>query len=216
MKKDLVNKKLIDYVENEIFKVYELNGEAHGINHVKTVLERAFEIAKLYNDIDYNILYTAVSYHDIGDHIDRATHEIISAKWMMNDEVLNEFFDTDEKIIIKEAIEDHRSSGKNEPRSIYGKILASADKNTDVYEFLERTLKFGKEHYKELNMQMQIERAYEHAVNKFGKQGYAIHKYYVKDEKYENYLKELQKLIDNKAEFYKLAEKIYKEAVLDE
>ena len=34
--------------------------------------------------------------------------------------------------IIKEAIEDHRASAKNEPRSIYGKIVSTADRNNTV------------------------------------------------------------------------------------
>ena len=48
---------------------------------------------------------------------------------------------------------------------------------------------------------------------KFGKNGYAVNKYYVKDDKYEKYLKELQDLIENKEEFYKKAENILKQMI---
>ena len=214
MYENVVKKELKEYIENNIFKIYDLNGEAHNLNHIKYVLQRAFELSKPYEkNIDYNILYTAVAYHDIGDHIDRATHEKISAKWMMDDQNLDKFFNNEQKVIIKEAIEDHRASGKNAPRSIYGKILASADKNIDVDMFFKRTCAFGLEHYKELSLKEQIDRAHEHAIKKFGKNGYAVNKFYVKDDKYSQYLKELQDLIENKEEFYKKCNSVLKEII---
>lgn len=209
MNEDLVNHKLKEYIQNNIFKIYDLNGEAHGINHIKYVLDRAFEISKPYEaEIDYNMLYTAVSYHDIGDHIDRENHEKVSAKWMMEDKKLEDFFSEEQRIIIKEAIEDHRASSKQIPRNLYGKILTSADKNVDVNMFIKRAYAYGIEHYKDLTKEEQIERVYEHAQNKFGKNGYAVNKYYVKDEKYAKYLEELQALLENKEEFYKKCREI--------
>ena len=211
MYKELVTKELLEYIKNNIFQVYDLNGKSHDINHIKYVLKRAYEISMPYKDeLNYDMLYTAVAYHDIGDHIDRANHEKVSADWMANDEKLKEFFSPEQIEIIKQAIEDHRSSKEGEPRNIYGKILTSADKNIDVDTFFIRTYEYGVEHYKELDTQGQLERAYEHAVKKYGKQGYAVHKYYVRDEKYFEYLKELQSLIDNKEEFYKRAKKVLK------
>lgn len=209
MNENLVNKELKKYIEENIFKVYDLNGEAHGINHIKNVLERAFELADGNKQIDFNMLYTAVSYHDIGDHIDRENHEKVSAKWMMEDEELDKFFSYEQKEIIKEAIEDHRASNKNIPRNIYGKILSSADRNIDTYFY--RSCKYGLEHYKDFTIEQQIERVYEHAIEKFGKNGYAVNKFYIKDEKYNNYLKELQELIENKEEFYKKTKKVFEE-----
>lgn len=209
MSEDLVNQRLKEYIQNNIFKIYDLNGEAHGINHIKYVLDRAFEISKPYEaEIDYNMLYTAVSYHDIGDHIDRENHEKISAKWMMDDKNLEEFFSREQRIIIKEAIEDHRASSKQIPRNLYGKILTSADKNTDVNMFIKRAYAYGVEHYKDLTKEEQLKCVYEHAQDKFGKNGYAVNKYYVEDEKYAKYLEELQALLENKEEFYKKCREI--------
>lgn len=209
-----INEDLIEYIKTNIFKVYDLNDKAHNLEHIKYVLERAFELAKPYeNEIDYNILYTAVTYHDIGAHIDRATHEKISANWMMDDKNLDKFFYKEQKIIIKEAIEDHRASSKKIPRSIYGKILASADKNIDVNMFFYRTCAYGLNHYKELSIDEQIDRAYEHAVVKFGRSGYAINKFYVKDEKYSKYLNDLQDLIEDKDRFYSKCDLILKELI---
>lgn len=212
MKDSNMDIELVKYIEDEIFPLYNRNEEGHGIQHIKTVIKRSLELAKNY-EVNLNMVYTIASYHDLGHYIDRKTHEIISANWMWNDENLDKFFTRDQKQIIKEAIEDHRSSNKNVPRNIYGKILASADKNTNVTTFLERTLAFGFEHYKDFTYKEQIDRAYDHAEKKFGKNGYAVNKYYVKDDKYERYLKELQDLIENKEEFYKKAENILKQMI---
>ena len=74
------------------------------------------------------MVYTIASYHDIGHHIDSKTHEIISADIMSKDNNLANFFTPEELITIKEAIEDHRASAKDDPRSIYGRIVSSADR----------------------------------------------------------------------------------------
>lgn len=211
MYEELVTKELLEYIKNNVFQVYSLNGKSHDINHIKYVLNRAYEISIPYKDeLNYDMLYTAIAYHDIGDHIDRANHEKVSADWMANDGKLKEFFLPEQIEVIKQAIEDHRSSKEGEPRNIYGKILTSADKNTDVNTFIRRTYEFGLEHYKGIDTQGQLDRAYEHAVKKYGKQGYAVHKYYVEDKKYSEYLKELQSLIDDKEKFFKRAKEVLK------
>ncbi len=203
MYENIVTAELLEYIQNKVFPVYNLNGKAHDINHIRTVLERAFEISGPYkSNLNFDMLYTAVAYHDIGDHIDRENHEKVSAKWMIEDEKLKQFFNDEQREEIRQAIEDHRSSKGGVPRNLYGKILASADKNVDVDVFMKRSYEYGLEHYKELNQEQQIQRVYEHAINKFGKGGYAVDKYYVEDKKYFEYLNELQRLIDNKDEFF--------------
>lgn len=205
-----INSELKKYIEENIFKVYDLNEEAHNINHIKTVLDRAFELSENIENINIDILYTAVAYHDIADHIDRENHEKLSAKWMMDDKELDKFFTIEEKNIIKEAIEDHRASNKNVPRNIYGKILSSADRNIDIDTYLKRSYKYGLAHYQNLNEEEQIQRVYEHSIEKFGKNGYAVNKFFVKDDKYSKYLEDLQKLIENKEEFFKRVKKVNK------
>lgn len=206
---ELVKEELVKYVEENIMKFYDLNGEAHGREHVKYVLNRANEISKNYCGINYDILYIVVIYHDIGDHIDRKNHEKVSAKMMMEDTYLDSFFTKDEKNLIKEAIEDHRSSKGMIPRSLYGKILASADKNIDVDMYFKRALLYNFEHYPNSTKQQLLDMCYEHAINKFGKNGYAVDMYFVNDGKYGEYIEKLQYLIDNKELFYEKANKIY-------
>ena len=96
MYKNKVDQNLINYIDKNVFPIYDLNGESHNLNHIKYVLNRAFEISKPYEkELDYNILYTAVAYHDIGDHIDRKNHEKVSAKWMFEDKELEKYFNID-------------------------------------------------------------------------------------------------------------------------
>ena len=45
---------------------------------------------------------------------------------------------------MSEAVEDHRSSLENDPRSIYGKIVSSADRNTSVEVTLKRCYSYNK------------------------------------------------------------------------
>lgn len=204
----MINKDLKYYIENNIFKEYSKNEEAHGLNHIKYVIKRSLDLSKD-KDIDINMVYTIAAYHDIGHHIDAKNHEVVSAKIMMEDKKLKEFFNEEELKIIKEAVEDHRASLKREPRSIYGKIVSSADRETDVKETLKRAYLYTKKHYSDMTNKQVIENVYEHLKDKYGEEGYA--NFFLEDEKYENYLKELRKLLNNKEEFIKYLEKIIKE-----
>ena len=127
-----INKELKEYIENNIFSEYEKNDKGHNLEHIKYVINRSIKFADTIPDIDYNIVYTVAAYHDIGHHIDPKKHELISAEIMYANDKLKEFFNDEERIIIKEAIEDHRASSKHEPRSIYGKIVSTADRNNTV------------------------------------------------------------------------------------
>ena len=172
-------------------------------------MRNALILGKRYN-VNLDMLYTAVAYHYIGDHIDRENHEKVSAKIMEEDKNLNRFFNITELQLIKEAIEDHRASKTGEPRNIYGKILASADKTVTIEIFFRRTFKYGEEHYGDIGKEEHIQRAWEHAVTKFGKEGYAAKKDYIENEYREKELKKLQELIEAKERFFKVADEMYK------
>ena len=89
--KTKLNEKLISYIENNIFPIYDKNEKAHDINHILTVINHAFSISKNY-DVNKDMIFTIAAYHDIGHHIDKEKHEIISADIMIKDEKLKEFF----------------------------------------------------------------------------------------------------------------------------
>ena len=192
-----INNELKKYIEEHIFPEYDKNEPAHGIGHIKYVIERSFELVDE-NDLDVNpnIVYTVASYHDIGHHIDSKTHEIISADMMFKDENLKRFFSNEERQTIKEAIEDHRASAKDDPRSIYGRIVSSADRNNTVEACLKRTYTYGKKLDPNATDEELFLRAYDVLTKKFGENGYA--KFYFKDSVYEKFLQDLRELLSNK------------------
>lgn len=203
-----VNAKLKQYIDEKILPEYELNDGGHNSEHVKYVLKRAFELADGY-EINYDILYTCVCFHDVACHIDRDNHEVLSAQRAYEDDFLNGFFSIIEMKKIKEAIEDHRASLEYIPRNIYGKILSSADRKVEVKQYLIASISYGKKKNPEIDKNESIERSYQFAIKKFGKNGYAVNKSYVDDLKYKKFLENIQYLIDNKELFIELAELIY-------
>ena len=196
----MVNENLKKYVENEILPEYQKNEEAHGRSHIEYVIKRSFELVKENQlSVDENMVYLIAADHDIGHHIDRKNHEKVSAEIMEKDQNLIQFFHPEQLQIIKEAIEDHRASAEEEPRSIYGKIVSSADRNSSIEQCFERTYSYGKKHTPEASDQELYERAYEVLKKKFGKDGYA--KFFFKDETYEKFLKDIRELLEDKEKF---------------
>lgn len=195
-----VNNDLKEYIENNLFPEYNKNEVGHGIEHIKYVIKRSFELVKQ-NGLEVNpdMVYTIAAYHDIGHHIDSKTHEIISAEIMNKDKNLAIFFSQKELNIIKEAIEDHRASSEKQPRSIYGKIVSSADRNITVESCLSRTYTYGKKLNPSASDEELFLRAHDALNKKFGEDGYA--KFYFKDKKYEDFLKELRTLLADKEKF---------------
>lgn len=195
-----INKELQAYIENNIFPEYEKNEKGHGIDHIKYVIMRSFQLVEENNlDVNRDMVYTIASYHDIGHHIDSKTHEIISADIMSKDKNLSNFFTDEELVIIKEAIEEQRASAKDDPRSIYGRIVSSADRNNRVEDCLRRTYTYGKKLNPDATDEELFLRAYDVLVNKFGEDGYA--KFYFKDTQYEDFLKTLRELLKDKEKY---------------
>lgn len=208
--KSTINKELKEYIEQNIVPEYQLNDGGHNIDHINYVMNRAIEISKLYQ-LDSNILYTCVMYHDIACHIDRDNHEILSSKRAYEDPFLNSFFTSEKMEIIKDAIEDHRASLEYEPRNIYGKILSSADRKVEVKVYLISSMSFDIKNHPEMSKEEIINGSYEFAIKKFGRTGYAINKSYVNDDKYKKFLNDLQYLIENKTLYFETASIVYDE-----
>ena len=207
---EILDKNIKEYIEKNVFPEYKKNEQGHGINHIEDVIRRSFDlIVQNELNVNYNMVYVIAAYHDIAHHIDRKNHEKVSAEIMIKDEKLKEFFSAAELQVIKEAIEDHRASNENEPRSVYGKIVSSADRNNTVEQCLERSYSYGKRHNPDASDQELYENSYDVLNKKFGYDGYA--KFYFKDEQYECFLKDIRKLLEDKEKFCKTQEKYVKE-----
>lgn len=203
-----MNKELVDYIEKEIFPLYNKNEEGHGLKHIETVIERSLKFAKDY-DVNIDMVYTIAAYHDLGHHIDRKIHEIISAQIFMEDENMKKWFSDEQRKIIKEAIEDHRASSNHEPRTIYGKIVSTSDRTiVNIDDTIRRAYSYGKRNYQGITEEEQIQRVYEHLKDKYGENGYA--KVYLEDKEFDEAMKEFRKALKDKDSFIQRIRKVVK------
>lgn len=200
---------LIAYVESDIIPRYDSFDKAHNRQHVLTVISESMELAKNIDGIDLNMVYAIAAYHDTGLCRDRKTHHIVSGEIILTDTTLRRWFSEEEIAMMKEAVEDHRASADHEPRSIYGRIVAEADRIIDTNTVLRRTVQFGLKHYPELSKEQQYERFVEHLNEKYAPGGYM--KLWFPESKNALQLRKLQSVICNEEQLRSLFENIYQE-----
>ena len=189
------NLDLLQFVETNILPKYNAFGRSHGITHVQRVIDRSLVIARqLGADID--MAYTIAAYHDIGMSGPRAIHHITGGKILSADLRLKRWFSDEQIRIMREAIEDHRASSSHAPRSIYGKIVAEADRDLEPATVFRRTVEFGLENYPDKSKEEQWERFCEHMQNKYSAQGYIT--LWIPNSPNEQYLKQIRSIIANK------------------
>ncbi len=198
-----MNKELIKYIETNIIPRYKKNDKAHRESHVRTVIGNSMLIAEKY-DVDKNIVYTAAAYHDLGLEVERERHEIFSKEVMLNDKKLDEFFNKEEKDIIAHAILNHRASSKVEPSSIYGKIVADADRDLIPVHIIERTILFSLDNCPEYDKKDHFIRSREHIEGKYGEEGYL--KLWLDSEVNNKRLEKLRNLISDENSFRRVFE----------
>lgn len=166
-----IDHSLRKYVEEEIIPLYDSFDRAHRRDHVETVIEQSLLLASNYN-VDVNMVYAVAAFHDVGLCKGREFHHIESANIVRGDKLLNIFFTAEEVGIIADAVEDHRASSKAAPRTLYGRIVAEADRVIDGDTILRRTVQYGLSHYPSLNREEHFNRACEHLEEKYADGGY--------------------------------------------
>ena len=199
----MINSQLKEYIEQQVLPIYKKNEQGHGIKHIEYVVRRSLEFAKQVQGINLDMVYTVASYHDIGHHIDAKNHEIVSADIFADDENMYYFFTADEIKTIFEAIQDHRASGDHEPRSIYGKIVSSADRRTNLDDVMETMYTYNVKNKPSLTIEENIEDAYSHICRKFAYGGYAITRMYFKDTEFDKMVEQAEYFKNHKDEFIK-------------
>ena len=163
--------KLTAYIEGNVLPRYATFDAAHGVDHVMGVIARSLSLAHQL-DADERLAYVAAAYHDLGLVGGREKHHLLSGEMVMQDAFLASYFTSDELQLIKEAVEDHRASSSSSPRSIYGKIVAEADREIIPRIIVKRTILYGKSHEPFLDKEGQYERTRDHIVKKYGEGGY--------------------------------------------
>lgn len=187
-------KEIERYIEEQIIPRYTSFDRAHSINHVRTVIAESLALAEHY-DVDRRIVYVTAAYHDLGLCEGRERHHIVSGEIVRADKHLRKWFSGDEIELIACAVEDHRASSDHEPRSIYGRIVAEADRVIDPEITLRRTVQYGLANYPQLDIEGQYARFCAHLQEKYAEGGYL--RLWIPESKNGARLAELRQLIKN-------------------
>lgn len=189
-----VNLELMHFVESNILPRYANFDRAHSISHAVSVIRRSLVLARQLG-AEVNMAYTVAAYHDLGLEGPRAIHHITSGKILAADTRLKKWFNDAQIKIMKEAVEDHRASASHAPRSVYGKIVAEADRDLNPEVVIRRTIQFGLSKYPQLDDEQQWKRFLEHMHSKYAAGGYV--KLWIPGSENEKQLNRLRNLIDD-------------------
>ena len=162
---------LMEFVETQILPRYVAFDKGHNLSHVNSVINSSLLLARKLG-ADTNMSYVVAAYHDLGLEGPRAIHHLTSGKILNADVRLRRWFSPEQIRLMKEAVEDHRASASHVPRSIYGKIVAEADRDLTPDTVFRRTIQFGLSHYPDKNKEEHWQRFEEHMENKYSTNGY--------------------------------------------
>lgn len=199
---------MIDYIEKEIIPLYSKFDSAHRENHVRSVINASLKMASHY-DVNVDMVYVIAAFHDTGLSVNRENHHIESGKVLRNDMMIKEFFSPQQIEVMVQSVEDHRASNKNEPRSIYGKIVAEADRLIESTEIVRRTIQYGLSHYPSLDKEGIWRRTLEHLHEKYAEGGYL--KLFIPESNNASELLKLQALIKDQTQLRHLFDILYPE-----
>lgn len=196
------------YIENTIIPQYNNLDLAHKPSHVYDVIKSSFIIAKDYT-VDLEMVYVIAAFHDIGLLVDRKTHHFIGGKMLYEDLNLRKYFNDEQLLIMKEAVEDHRASTSNKPRSIYGLIISEADLFDTAEVIIERTVLYRINNDKLNNFDIIYSDSKFHLEDKYGVNGYLVS--WLNSNRVSNMLKELRNYLNNDELLKEYCYKVYLE-----
>ena len=198
----------MEFVEQNILSKYSAFDKAHNLAHANSVIRRSIALARTIG-ADINMAYVIAAYHDLGLEGPRAIHHITSGKILTADARLKRWFSPEQIKIMKEAVEDHRASASHAPRSIYGKIVAEADRDMEPEMVFRRTIEFGLDHYPDMNREQQWERFLTHMDNKYSINGYI--KLWIPNSPNAKKLKQIREIIAQPEELRKFFDRLFDE-----
>ena len=203
-----MNEPLKKHIEQAILPRYEHFDRAHGPEHARTVIEQSLALARHYQ-VDRQMVYAIAAYHDVGLEKGREMHHIHSGEILAADAKLRQWFSPQQIAVMREAVEDHRASSDHEPRTIYGRIVAEADRCIDPPTIVRRTIQYGLAHYPALSREGQSDRCVEHLQRKYAEGGYL--RLWIPESDNARKLAELRALIRDTARLREAFGRIYEE-----
>ncbi len=199
---------LVEFIETQILPQYASFDKAHSMEHVTRVIRNTLELVRT-TGVEIDMAYTIAAYHDLGMSGPRAIHHLTSGKILASDARLKRWFSSEQIKIMKEAVEDHRASASHAPRSIYGKIVAEADRDLSPDTVFRRTVQFGLSAYPQLTAEQHWQRFKEHMDSKYSEHGYI--KLWIPNSPNAKKLKELRDIINNQQLLKEQFDKYYSE-----
>jgi HD domain. len=162
---------LKQYIEQAILPQYDAFDGGHKRDHALMVIDESLKLAREHG-ADERMAYVIAAYHDLGLRIDREKHHIYSGEILMADDTLRQWFTREQLLIMRDAIEDHRASAKNPPRTIYGAIVAEADRQIEPEVVIQRTMAYSRKLLPEADFETLYQRSREHLLEKYAEGGY--------------------------------------------
>lgn len=199
---------LMEFIETQILPRYNQFDKAHNMVHAKRVISQSVELARMVG-ANVDMAYAIAAYHDLGLEGPRAIHHLTSGKIIEADARLRRWFSPQQISIMREAAEDHRASNSHAPRSIYGKIIAEADRDLEPLMVFRRTVEYGIDHYPEMSREEHWERFIEHMRNKYSDHGYI--KLWIPGSPNAQHQKTIQQLISSPDKLRPIFDSIYDE-----
>ena len=206
----MILRELKEYIEREILPMYDKHDAAHRRDHADIVISQSLKLAKNY-DVDMNMVYTIAAYHDTGIIHGREHHHVASKQIVLADRELLRWFTSEQIATMADAVEDHRASSKRAPRTIYGCIVAEADRVIVPESIIRRTIQFTLTNHPELDIEEGYERLIQHLKEKYDYGGYL--KLWIKESENAHRLEELRQIIANKELLRSIYERIYNEEI---
>ena len=201
-----INPTLKQYVEREILPRYDHFDKAHQRDHVNMVIAQSMQLAE-HLDVDADMVYAIAAYHDTGLCEGREHHHTVSARIIREDKNLCQWFTEEQVQVMADAAEDHRASASNAPRTIYGRIVAEADRFIDPVTIVQRTIQYGLDHYPALSREEHYNRMVAHLNEKYGRNGY-LHLWFP-DSPNAQRLEQLRLMIDDEQQLRVLFERLW-------
>lgn len=199
---------LVEFVEMQILPQYAAFDKAHNMEHVTRVIRASLDLARK-TGADINMVYVIAAYHDLGLSGPRAIHHLTSGKMLLVDARLKRWFSAEQLKLMKEAVEDHRASASRAPRSIYGKIVAEADRDIEPETVIRRTIQYGLANYAELDEEGHWQRFMKHMDEKYSANGYI--RLWIQGSENEHKLNALRNLIAEPAKMRLVFDRIFQE-----
>lgn len=200
---------LREFLMTEIVPRYDAFDAGHRRDHALHVMAQGERLAQFYPDVDPDMVLTACAYHDLGLAQGRELHHVHSADIIRADERLRRWFTQEQIEVIADAAEDHRASNRHEPRTIYGRIVAEADRLIDPETVIRRTVQYGFAHYPSLDREAHYRRMVEHLNEKYARGGYL--KLWIPESDNARNLETLRRIIEDPDRLQALFDRFYDE-----